>query len=445
MKKIISLMMIVALVIATMTACTSQTSGSGSTKIEDNAISKASSSEAQERVEFEFYSGIGGDMANVLQEIIDDFNASQDQFFCNHVSYSSYDEVFRAYQAAAAKQHPAMINADRATVERLKGTLADVSQFADEDQSFTWDEYIPVHLLQCYDGDQIVMLPFNAGGWLLFYDKHKIVELGLDPDVIFADWEAVGEMAAEVTQRDENGNVTYWAFQPIWYYTFIESFGISNGGKILSDDRKTALVNTPEWVEPLKLMRQWLHEDETIRMHHGGTGWEAWYKGLDDVMEGRALASIGSSGDGAYMEWDKVGVTQIPNLRGKGTWAGPVGINVLAVSGAVPVEQQRGAFQLWKFYSSAENQAKFSMETGYFPVNRGSFQLPTYIEFMNTSMPSLPVLLEINENGSFPFIHDEAPKITEILGKAYDRVMIEGVQAQQAMDEAKAEIEALLG
>jgi len=440
MKKIISLTIIAAMVFVTMAACASQPSGSGSTEIHNNATPAASTDRMQERVEFEFYSGVGGVLEEGLVEVVDAYNASQDQYTCKIVSFSSYEEVFKGFQAAsAAKQPPALVmggfGAD------VKKHAADVTQFANEYPDFTWDDYIDAHVMQCMEGERMVGLPLWGGGYQMFYHKQKVAELGLDPAVIFADWDAVREMAMNVTEKDANGNVAFWGFSQLWHSPLLHTWAMANGGRILSADEKTATVNTSEWVEVWELIREMIHEDETMNLYHGGQGWEAWYKTLDDVLEGRALACIGSSGDLPYMDFNIVDVYMPPKMKGQPFYSEPIACNVAIIPSSAPIEQQRAAFDFYVFYSSPENGAKISISLGIVPVNKKSKSTPEYAEFLKEH-PERLVLFQLNEQGQKPFLDDPTNgKIMSILYRAYDQILIEGIPAQKALDEANADIQ----
>jgi len=438
MKKTIALTLIVVLIFVAMTACSSpskQASGSSSAP----SSSTSSTDGSPERIEFEYYSGLGGVLEEGLLVIVDRYNASQNQYTCKVVSYSSYDEAYRAFQAAsAAKQPPALVMGD--IVTNGYEYAADVLQFSNEYPGFSWDDYIDGHVEACMVGGRMVGLPIFGGGFQLFYDKHKVAELGLDPAVIFADWNAVREMSLEVTEKDANGDVTYWGFSQLYFGPLITRWALANGGKVFTDDLKTATVNTKEWVEVWDLMRTMIHEEEIMQFHHGGQGWEAWYKTIDDVLEGRALAAIGSSGDFPYVDWDIVDAYMPPKMRGQAVYSEPTALNAVFIPEAAPIEQQRAAFDFYVFFSAPENGIQIATGIGTVPSHKGSFETPEFKEFLNES-PYFQGLIELNRHAGPTFIDPTSGKINDILTKAYDRIMIEGIPAQQALDDANVEVQ----
>ncbi|MCZ8488801.1 hypothetical protein O9992_21355 [Vibrio lentus] len=85
-----------------------------------------------------------------------------------------------------------------------------------------------------------------------------------------------------------------------------------NGAKIISDDGKTVLIDSAEWVEVWDSFRKWIHDDQIMRIHYGGQGWEYWYKTIDDVMKDNALGYTGSSGDQGDLDFTKLSATTQP-------------------------------------------------------------------------------------------------------------------------------------
>ena len=431
MKRIIALALTVSLFFVAVTACSAgdvQTLG---------ATSPNTQVDTQERVKFEFFEGLGSALNPVLYEIADDFNAMQNTYLIEIVSFSSYDDAFRGYQAAsAAKQPPALVMGGF-TDEGIKNAV-DVSQFVDEDPDFSWNDYIDVYVDMCNVNGKMLGLPLFGGGYILFYDKHKVAELGLDPDLIFADWQSVAKMSADVTQKDTNGNVTYWGFSQLWYRDLLHTYSMSNGGELLSEDGKTVTVNTREWVEPWELIRKMIHEDEIMQLHHGGEGWEAWYKTLDDVLEGRALACIGSSGDLPYVDWDIVDAHIPPSMEGKGFFSAPIALNAAIIPATASVEQQRGAFAFYKYMTSPENAARWCAGVGTVFPNKRANDMQDYQAFLE-SAPYFQVLFDVNTYGQPVQLDPTNGKIYDALAKAYDQIVIEGISAQQALDNAAAD------
>ena len=83
----------------------------------------------------------------------------------------------------------------------------------------------------------------------------------------------------------------------MWGSGNLVDMALSNGSQILSEDGKTVLINSPEWLEAWDFARKQIHEEKTMGLISGGQGWEYWYKTIDQVMNGNAGGYTGSSGD----------------------------------------------------------------------------------------------------------------------------------------------------
>jgi multiple sugar transport system substrate-binding protein len=396
---------------------------------------------AADKVVFEFYHGVGGDMAKVLDEIVANFNASQDKYECKPIYYPSYDDAFKAYQAAlAAKQPPAMILGGVDLSQAKKGIFADCLPLIAEDPTFPLKDYVDVYIQQgMYDG-KLYMLPFYGTAWMVFYDKNKFAESGIDPKVAFSSWEKLGEAAKQLT-KIENGEVTYWGFEPMYGVNNMYDAALSLGGKVLSEDGTKILVNDEKWVKAWDMFRKWIYDDKIMTIHYGGEGWEYWYKTMDDVLEGRAAGFIGSAGDLQTLDWNKVDAALFPGWEGVGPATPELSCLKIAINGTSDIEQQRGALQFYKFFTSPENGGLWSMKTGYIPAIKTAIDSPEYQEFLKTA-PYMKVAFDSVLHGLPPYDDPTNGKIWEELSIACDKVMIENIPAQEALDEAAANIQA---
>lgn len=210
----------------------------------------------------------------------------------------------------------------------------------------------------------------------------------------------------------------------------------SKGGKILSDDGKTVLIDSPEWVETWELFRKWIHEDQIMRIHSGGQGWEYWYKTIDDVMKGQAAGYTGSSGDQGDLDFNIVAAMEQPGWEGAGEGK-PVAEAIMAgIPAAASPEQQQAAMKWFKFFMSAENTAFWSMNTGYIAVRQSALDNPEFVAFSDKN-PQATVPLKQATHGSKPFQDPTGGKINDALKIAADKVQISNVPAAEALKEAK--------
>ncbi|MCT7655095.1 hypothetical protein MBH78_11110 [Oceanimonas sp. NS1] len=59
----------------------------------------------------------------------------------------------------------------------------------------------------------------------------------------------MAKVASAVTRRDADGNTSFYGWEPMWGHNNMIDAAFSNGAQIISDDGKTVLIDSPEWVE----------------------------------------------------------------------------------------------------------------------------------------------------------------------------------------------------
>jgi multiple sugar transport system substrate-binding protein len=109
-----------------------------------------------------------------------------------------------------------------------------------------------------YDGE-IYGLPLELTNWAVFVNKKYFREVGLDPDKDYPKtWEEMMEISEKLVIRD--GEILKrrgFDFRYPYYLTFFLPMVEQLGGKLISDDKKTAIVNDEAWLKVLKYMKDW--------------------------------------------------------------------------------------------------------------------------------------------------------------------------------------------
>ncbi len=162
----------------------------------------------------------------------------------------------------------------------------------------------------------------------------------------------------------------------------------------------------------------------------------------DDVMQGRACGYVGSSGDQGDLDFNKI-VAHIQPGWGDHDPAPTAGGLQAIIPAAASPEQQEAAFKFLAFWTQPEMTAEWSVKTGYMPVRLSAIESPVLQEAAK-KRPAILVPPKQLEVASPAFIDPTDGKINDALSKAADKVEIEGVPAEQALNEAAKEAQAAL-
>ncbi len=396
---------------------------------------------ADGRTEVEFWYAGGKTAVGIVEEIVEDFNNSQDEYFVTTVTQGDYDETYQKLQAGIAGNvapDVAFLEVEPAKSLADKDLLTDLSTYIDADDSFERDDYLDVYFNQGVDGDKVFAFPAYGSTQVLYYNKEVFEKAGVNAEDIKT-WKQLGEISKQIK---DDGIATY-GWEPMWGEDNLIDMAFSNGAQILSDDGKTVTINSEEWVEVWESIRTWIHDDETMAVHSGGQGWEYWYDTMDDAVDGTAGGYIGSSGDQADLDFTVVGAMEQPAWDDDSTSYPSARAKQLVGVAQSSEEEKQGAYEFMKFFTNPENQAKWSLGTGYVSVRKSTTETEDFKAYSDEH-PEILVPLTQSEHASIRPVDPTGGEIYDALKIAADKVELEGVSAQEALDEAQETAQAAL-
>ena len=442
-KKMVCMMLVTAMMTAAMAGCGSSQADAGSETAASSESTVASSENtAGAPVEVEFWYSGGKTAVGVIQEIVDSFNESQSQYHVSTVTQADYDETYQKLQAGIAGNAApdvVLLNVSAARSLDDKKLMADLQSLIDADADFNKDDYLKVFYDQGVDDKGVVFgLPAYGTTQVMYYNKAAFEEAGIKAE----DMKTWADLADAAEKIKATGNYEY-GWEPMWGADNMIDAAFSNGAKIFSDDGTQVTINTPEWVEVWESFRTWIHDDKTMAIHSGGQGWEYWYETIDDVIGGKAGGYTGSSGDQADLDFDIVAAMEQPAWSSETTSAPMAETKTLSVLEGSSDEEKQGAFEFIKYFTNAESQAKWTMSTGYVAVNQKINDNADYQAYVAENPQAAVPFAQATHGTVYPY-DPTSGAIKDALKVAADKVEIDGIDAQTALDEAQATAQAAL-
>lgn len=427
-KKFIGILMTTAMLTTSFTGCGTDNIASGI-----NQTQKDDDMKGKTEVDF-WYSG-GKTAVKVVQDIVDDYNKSQDTYFVKTVTQADYSETYEKLQAAIAGNvapDVVLLESDSARGLSDKNLVVDLSEKMKKDNDFNEDDYVSTFFEQGKeDNDKIFGIPAYGTTQVLYYNKNAFNKAGIDPNNIKT-WQDLAQAASKIKN---DGEYTY-GWEPMWGADNLIDASLSNGGTIFSKDGKKVTINSKEWVEVWSNFEKWIHDDKTMAIHSGGQGWEYWYKTIDDVIQNKAGGYTGSSGDQADLDFSIVGAIEQPSWK-DGTESKPVArALMLSVLTKSSEEKQAGAYDFMKYFTNVKSQAKWSMSTGYVPVNKGVLDDDDYMKYTQENPQALVPYTQAEHGSIYPYDPTNGA-VKDALKIAADKVEIDGSSAKDALDEAQ--------
>jgi len=443
-KKIVSLLMLGVLFTMAVAGCANSANANGKSS-ENQSTAQSSSTDKNasgQKTEIDFWYSGGKTAVGVVQNIIDEYNASQNKYTVKAVTQADYDETYQKLQAAiAGNVAPDLVLLGASSARSLydKKLLTDLTSMTSKDSSFHKDDYLKVFYNQGVDEKgKVYALPAYGTTQIMYYNIAAFKDAGVNASDIKT-WQ---DLAAAAKKIKDTGKYKF-GWEPMWGPDNLIDAALSNGGKILNDDKTKVTINTKEWVDVWDSIGKWIHEDQTMSIHSGGQGWEYWYATIDDVMKNTAGGYTGSSGDQGDLDFKVVAAMEQPAWT-TGTKSAPIADALtLSIPSKSSKVKQQGAYDFMKYFTNAKNQTTWTMKTGYVPVNNKVNDNADYKKYVQAN-PQAAVPLSQAAHASVYPVDPTNGVIHDALKKAADEVEIDGTSAQKALDEAQATAQAAL-
>lgn len=450
-KSIMSLVLAGTMAASCLSGCggSSSESTTASASAESASSSAASSVETSdsaassgEKTEIEFWYAGGKTAVNIVQEIVDEYNASQDVYEVTTVTQADYDETYQKLQAGIAGNDApdlVLLGSSAARVLSDKSLLMDLTTLMDADSEFNMDDYLEVFTDQGKDDTgKVFGFPAYGTTQVLYYNIAAWEAAGIDPESITT-WQDLAEAARTIKETTD----CEYGWEPMWGYQNLIDAAMSNGASVFSEDGTQVTINSTEWVEVFEAFRTWIHDEQIMAIHSGGQGWEYWYNTMDDALNGVAGGYTGSSGDQADLDFTVVAAMEQPAWDEDSTSAPLAETLTLSVLEGSSDVEKAGAYEFLKYFTNADSQAKWTMATGYVAVNKNVSDNAEYQAYVEENPQAAVPFAQASHGSVYPYDPTNGA-VSDALSIAADKVEIDGVSAQEALDEAQETAQAAL-
>jgi sn-glycerol 3-phosphate transport system substrate-binding protein len=412
-------------------------------------------------VEVEFWHSMSATTGVVIEQLIDDYNASQSRVHVTPVYQGGYADTFSKYvnTVRTGGELPALVQlseiymqqmVDSQTIVPVDDCIASASYDLSDFSDFLLDQYR-------LDG-RLVTMPFQLANLVLFYDGTDFTAAGLDPAAAPA---TLDELVATSRTLVDAGaaaagislGINAWPFEQ-WVATAGETLVDHDNGR--SGRAEHARLDT-QTVTDLLATLQGMHDDGLLLV--GGRGGEqAALAPFIAIAQGEASMTIASSAtlgeiyEQIYQVPDvEVRVGPFPGAGGKTT----IGGGSIYLTNATDDAERAAAWDLLAWLNEPEQQVQWSIGTGYVPTRTSAVDDPDLVQLWNerpgfrVAWDQLAVGGEVPGGGGpvigdYPGVRDA---ILDGLEALFDGVDVATVQAdmQDAADAAIADYNERIG
>ena len=333
-------------------------------------------------ITIEMWHYMNGRQAEVLNEIIEDFNATNDKgITVNAISQGSIVDLNKkVISAAQSNSLPAIINVypDVATGLIEDKKLVNLSSFINDKNvgmADEMDDFVDTFIEETsqWNNGEVYGLPMTKSTEVLYVNKNMLESLGYTLE----DLEGLTfEKLAEIS----NKAVTELGVAGFGFDSSSNAFisSLKMDGLDFVDSKGTINVDN-EWVREYMTFFQKQAESGAFRI----AGEDKFLS--NPFVNQKMLCYQGSSAGYAYLNNDgafEIAVVEVPVFEGKDKAVMQQGAS-LFVTNNVSAEAQYAAYEFVKFATNAENTAKFATATGYLPVRKSAIETEIVKNILN--------------------------------------------------------------
>lgn len=360
-----------------------------------------------------------GPPQEAVHELTQRFNESQSRIRVEVLDVPSIEQ--KLFTAAAGGVPPELALFDRFRVAAYaeRGAFTALDDHLDG-AGIRPGDFFPTCWDECVYRERVYAIPFNTDVRVLFYNREKFREAGLDPDRPPRTWAELREYSKQLTRRDARGNLTQIGFVPTsgamnfgntWFYLY----GWQNGGEFMSADGTRCTAEDPKLVEALEWVVAFIDDYNLDNLKRFGTGFGI--KELDPFLTGK-VTMVGEEGFllsriRQYKPDLDFGVAPLPwpESGRRATWSG--GFALVIPNGCRHPEE---TLEFVAYLTGAEAQAYYGQKSEQIPANEQAARTPYFL-----NDPRWRVFIEEMEFSRFrpvtavgPLLWDELARAVEI-------------------------------
>ncbi|KAJ55251.1 glycerol 3-phosphate ABC transporter substrate-binding protein [Actibacterium mucosum KCTC 23349] len=326
-----------------------------------------------------WWHAMGGQLGETVNQIAQDFNASQDDYTLIPVYKGSYEETLTsgiaAFRAGEQPNIMQVYDAGAAMMIASGGAVLPVADlFAQNGEEINVEDYIPgVRYFYADSNAKMIGMPFNSSTPIMYFNKDALDAAEVEAPKTWEEFQNVTAPALkDAGYVPLSQSALPWIFTENFMSRHNLPFATNNNGYDGFDTK--ILINNDALKGHFKAVAQW-YEDGHFGWY--GTGWSDNARPFE---EGKVAMWLGSSGSfgGLLQKVDfPFSATMLPYWEGvtkepTQTFIG--GAALFAMSGHSAEEDQATA-AFFRYLTSPEVQYFWHKATGYVPITEAAYEL----------------------------------------------------------------------
>lgn len=408
--------------------------------------------EAGGPVEITFWHAMTDANLEALESLVADYNASQDDIQVEAVYQGSYADTLKKYTAAVSGggDLPDLIQLeDTATQAMIDSQTVLAAQACVEADDYDLSDYIQKTIDFYTVQGTLYPMPWNVSNLLLYYNAQAFEKAGLDPDTPPRTLDEVREASQAIVDAGAADKGFALKLDPWWLEQMTASVGeefVNNGNG--RDERATASsFDNDASLEVYEWMNDMVADGLALNTGspEGGNFDNLLSIGSDEaamtIDTTAALGTIRGVLGGGQFPNVTLAVGPRPNLEGEEPNAVVAGGANYMINAGSDAEQE-AAWRFMTWLNEPEQQATWSVATGYIPIRQSAVDMPE-IQELWAGEPEFKVAYDQLQGGE-DNVAIEGPvigpyrEVRDVIIASFERMLGEGQSPADALASAAA-------
>lgn len=442
MKKTPIFLALLLFVFSLLSACGSSSSSNADS---DKSGDSKSGNSKEETIDLSWYYpvNVGGEITKVIDGYAEEFNKEGIEVNGKKVTvkpvYSgNYDESMTKVQTAVKnKKSPDLAVLLSVDLFQLKDSIIPLDDMIEKDPEAKkmMDDFFPGFMLNSQAEGKTWSVPFQRSTVLLYYNKDRFKEAGLDPEKAPVNWDEVVDYGKKLSTDGKWGIELPATISGYWIY---QALALQAGeGNLMSDDGKEVFFNSDAAKEAL---HYWVDLSKKHKVMPEGV--LDWNTVPTDFIEGKTAMMLSTTGNLTNVKNNadfEFGVAYLPENERAAT---PTGGGNFYIFKDISEERQLASMEFIKWIADSERAAKWSIDTGYIATRQSSYETTALKEYTDSFPQALTAKQQL-ENAHKEISVYEQGKVGKILSDAI-QAAIDGADVDETLEKAQKDAEALL-
>ncbi|MBQ8803186.1 MAG: ABC transporter substrate-binding protein [Tyzzerella sp.] len=387
---------------------------------------------------------VGGDAAKLIESACEEFNAENPDIVVEPVYTGNYDDTVTKIQTAIQGGTPPDVFVSLATQRFTMAStgmampLDDLIAADEEGEEYIAD-FLPGFMEDSYVDGKIYSIPFQRSTEIMYYNKDKFVEAGLDPEDPPETWDELVEYAKKLTTDDCYGvGIALNSGSAQWTFTAYSLQNSTDGKMLMSEDGKEVFFDTPENVEALQF---WLDLQNKHKVMAEGI--VQWTDLPTQFLAGEVAMIYHTTGNMANINSNATFEYGTCFLPGNKQMAAPTGGGNFYISSGISEERVQAAWKFIKFMTETERAAQWSLDTGYVATRQSCFETDLIKNYYE-EVPQAKVAYEQISVAKPELTTYNAAEIWRVLNDNIQSAVVGDATAKEALKNAQKEAEEIL-